>query len=118
MAATAGYFLLRGGTAKAEPTIAVLPFADLSPGRDKAFLAEGVAEAILTVLAKEPGIKVIGRSSAGQLHEAGSAAADMRKAMGITHVLEGSARSMGDQLQDERATDQRRRRAAGVGRGI
>lgn len=99
LAVAAGYFLLRGGPAKAEPTIAVLPFADLSPGRDKAFLAEGVAEAILTVLAKEPGIKVIGRSSASQLEEAGKAAPEMRKAMGITHVLEGSAQSIGNQLR-------------------
>ncbi len=99
VAAAAAFFLLRGGPAKAEPTIAVLPFTDLSPGRDKAFLAEGVAEAILTVLAKEEGIKVIGRSSAGQLDEAGAAAPGMRKAMGITHVLEGSARSIGDQLR-------------------
>lgn len=97
--AGAGYFLLRGSSAKAEPVVAVLPFTDLSPARDKAFLAEGVAEAILTGLAKEQGIKVIGRSSAAQLHEAGAEAPEMRKAMGITHVLEGSARSIGDQLR-------------------
>ncbi len=100
IALVSGFYLVKGGPAEAEaPVIAVLPFADLSPGRDKAFLAEGVGEAILTVLAKEPGLKVIGRTSASQLHEAGSAAPEMRKAMGITHVLEGSARSMGEQLR-------------------
>ena len=96
----AGLYFMFGSRAEVEaPVIAVMPFSDLSPGRDKEFLAEGVGEAILTVLAKEPGLKVIGRTSASQLHDAGGAAADMRKAMGITHILEGSARSMGDQLR-------------------
>lgn len=87
------------GEASTTPVLAVLPFSDLSPEGDKAYLAEGVAEAILSGLAKEPGIKVIGRSSAKQLQDAGGAAPEMRRAMGITHVLEGSARSIGDQLR-------------------
>ena len=100
LAVAAAFFLMKSQTAKAgTPVIAVMPFADLSPEGDKAYLAEGVAEAILTGLAKEPGIKVIGRSSARQLNESGAAASDMRRAMGITHVLEGSARSIGDQLR-------------------
>ena len=81
------------------PTLAVLPFTDLSPDGDKAFFAEGVAEAILTILAREPGIKVLGRSTARQLQESGAEASEMRQALGITHVLEGSARSAGDQLR-------------------
>lgn len=98
--AAGGWWLLRPASAKAEtPVIAVMPFSDLSQGGDRAYLSEGVAEAILTVLAKEPGISVIGRSSAQQLHQAGAAAPEMRRAMGITHVLEGSARSLGDQLR-------------------
>lgn len=99
-AAFGGWWLLGSRSeASATPVLAVLPFSDLSPQGDKAYLAEGVAEAILSGLAKEPGIKVIGRSSAKQLHDAGGAAAEMRQAMGITHVLEGSARSIGDQLR-------------------
>ena len=89
----------KSSAAAETPVLAVLPFSDLSPEGDKAYLAEGVAEAILTGLAKEPGIKVIGRNSARQLHEAGKGAPAMRRALGITHVLEGSARSIGDQLR-------------------
>ena len=81
------------------PVLAVLPFSDLSPEGNKGYLGEGVAEAILTVLAKEPGVKVIGRNSAKQLQEAGSDSAEMRRALGITHILEGSARSIGNQLR-------------------
>jgi adenylate cyclase len=83
----------------ATPVLAVLPFADLSPDRDKAYFAEGVAEAILTVLAKEQGFRVIGRSTAEQLHNASTNAGEMRRALGVTHLLEGSARSIDDQLR-------------------
>ena len=101
LVAVGGWWLVTGPKSDAAnpPVLAVLPFADLSPEGDKAYLAEGVAEAILTTLAKEPGIKVIGRNSAKQLHDAGSAAPEMRRALGVTHVLEGSARSIGDQLR-------------------
>jgi adenylate cyclase len=100
LAAFGAWWLLGSRSeASTTPVLAVLPFSDLSPEGDKAYLAEGVAEAILSGLAKEPGIKVIGRSSAKQLQDAGGAAPEMRRAMGITHVLEGSARSIGDQLR-------------------
>lgn len=98
--AIGGWWLMnRTQAAASTPVLAVLPFSDLSPEGDKAYLAEGVAEAILTVLAKESGFKVIGSNSARQLHNAGDKAAEMRRAMGITHVLEGSARSFGGQLR-------------------
>lgn len=97
--AFAGWWLLHGRSQASEPVLAVLPFSDLSPERDKAYFAEGVAEAILSVLAKEPGIRVVGRSTARQLQEAGAQAGKMRAELGITHVLEGSARSFGDQLR-------------------
>ena len=95
-----GLYWLRGDRAAAEtPTIAVLPFADLSPQRDKAYFSEGVAEEILSVLARDPGIKVIGRSSSRQFQTEGSDLKGIRKALGVTHVLEGSARTAGDDLR-------------------
>lgn len=81
-----------------KPSIAVLPFADLSPERDKAYFAEGVAEEILSTLAAEQGIRVLGRSSARQIERDGDPG-ELRKRLGITHLLEGSARSAGDQLR-------------------
>lgn len=81
------------------PTLAVLPFADLSPQRDKAYFSEGVAEEILSVLARDPGIRVIGRSSARQFQDSSSDLQGIRKALGVTHVLEGSARTSGDDLR-------------------
>jgi TolB-like protein len=80
------------------PAIAVLPFADLSPAHDKAYFAEGVAEEILSSLARDSGIKVLGRSSARQI-ESGVDPRDVRRKLGVTHLLEGSARSAGEQLR-------------------
>ena len=82
----------------AQPTLAVLPFADLSPKGDKAYFTEGVAEEILSLLAREPGIRVIGRSSSRRIRQGGDLR-EIRKALGVTHVLEGSARTSGDELR-------------------
>ena len=80
------------------PSIAVLPFTDLSPQRDKAYFAEGVAEEILSTLAGGEGIRVLGRTSARQI-ERSADPTDLRNRLGVTHLLEGSARSAGDQLR-------------------
>lgn len=81
------------------PTLAVLPFADLSPEGDKAYFSEGVGEAILTLLSREPGIKVIGRSSAAQFRPGEADFREIRKGLGATHILEGSARTAGEDLR-------------------
>lgn len=80
------------------PSLAVLPFADLSPDRDKAYFAEGVAEEISSALAAQRGIKVLGRTSA-RLIERNADPKTVRSRLGVTHLLEGSARSVGDQLR-------------------
>ena len=98
---TAGTFVTRGtGLVFGEQklSLAVLPFTDLSPGRDKAFFAEGVAEEILSALATEPGIKVLGRTSARQIERNPNPKA-IRASLGVTHLLEGSTRTAGNQLR-------------------
>lgn len=98
---TAGtYFTRRTGLlfGQEEVRLAVLPFADLSPTRDKAYFSEGVAEEILSTLATEPGIKVLGRTSARQI-ERNPDSQKLRQTLGVTHLLEGSARSAGDELR-------------------
>lgn len=98
VAAVAGVLSIRDLTAPEEVSLAVLPFADLSPGRDKAYFAEGVAEEILSALASEQGFKVLGRTSARELDRNPDLAA-IRQTLQVTHLLEGSARTSGDQLR-------------------
>lgn len=100
LAVGAYLYMGRGSASTAEaPTLVVLPFTDLSPNRDRAYFSEGVAEEILSVLARDPGIRVIGRSSAREFQEGSSDLSEIRKALGVTHVLEGSARTFGDELR-------------------
>ena len=78
----------------AEPALAVLPFDDLSPGGGQAYFSEGVAEEILSELASH-GVKVIGRTSARQFAEGDADLPTLRRALAVSHVLEGSVRSAG-----------------------
>jgi len=47
-------------------SIAVLPFADMSPVKDQEYFSDGLAEQLIHELAKVSGLKVVGRSSAFQ----------------------------------------------------
>jgi TolB-like protein/Flp pilus assembly protein TadD len=91
-------FLFRSSGAREDISLAVLPFADLSPARDKAYFAEGVAEEILSSLAAEKNIKVLGRTSARQIERDPDPKA-IRASLGVTHLLEGSARTAGNDLR-------------------
>ena len=82
-----------------EKSIAVLPFVDMSEGHDQQYLADGMAEEILDQLARVPGLKVIGRTSAFQFN---GKPVDLRKigtTLGAAYVLEGSVRKSGDQVR-------------------
>ena len=79
-------------------SLAVMPFSDLSPQRDKAYFAEGVAEEIRTLLSGVPGVKVVGRTSIAMLGP-GVALKEARKQLGVTHMLEGSMRVEGQQMR-------------------
>lgn len=103
----AGLFAYRALMTRQPPEIAVLPFEDLSPQRDKAFFSEGVAEEILSSLSTEKGLRVLGRTSARQIARNADPKA-LRKSLGITHLLEGSARTAGEALRvDVRLIDTR-----------
>lgn len=98
IAAAAAVFSIRILSAGEQVSLAVLPFTDLSPGRDKAYFAEGVAEEILSTLSAEKGIKVLGRTSARQI-ERDPDPKQIRAALGVTHLLEGSTRTAGNALR-------------------
>jgi TolB-like protein len=79
-------------------SIAVLPFADLSPENDQAYLSDGVAEEILNLLAEVRELRVISRSSSfqyrGDVH-----IPTVAEELDVSYVLEGSVRKSGDQIR-------------------
>jgi TolB-like protein/Tfp pilus assembly protein PilF len=81
------------------PSIAVLPFVDMSPDRDQDYFCEGMAEEILNALTRIEGLRVAARTSSFQFK---GRAADVRKVaqeLGVNTVLEGSVRKAGSQLR-------------------
>jgi TolB-like protein/Tfp pilus assembly protein PilF len=93
--------LAPGGRGAATPTvvvpsIAVLPFADMSAKHDQEFFADGVAEEILNALAHLEGLKVIGRSSSFSFRGKREDLRAIGQALGVTSVLEGSLRLEGN----------------------
>lgn len=88
----------RAAVAQPVPQLAVLPFEDLSPAHDKAYFAEGVAEQIQSSLAAEKGLKVLGQTSASAIQHSVDPRT-VRGSLGVTHLLEGSTRTAGNNLR-------------------
>jgi serine/threonine-protein kinase len=82
-----------------QPSIAVLPFADMSPGKDHEWFSDGLAEEILNALTRVAGLKVTARTSAFSFR---GEKQDIRKigdALDVRTVLEGSVRSAGSRIR-------------------
>jgi len=85
--------------ADSKPSIAVLPFADMSPEQDQGYFCEGVAEEILSALTKIRQLRVAARSSSFQFK---SDAGDVRKIgrrLAVKSILEGSVRKSENRLR-------------------
>jgi serine/threonine-protein kinase len=84
------------GTRKSEkPSIAVLPFANLSADKENEYFSDGLAEEVLNALTKIPELRVIARASAfafrGQEHDLRTIAQRLK----VLTILEGSVRRAG-----------------------
>ncbi len=79
--------------------IAVLPFSDMSPDRDQAYLCEGMAEEIMSALVRIEGLRVASRTSAFRVQRDGGDLAAIARALSVSHVLEGSVRAAGTRLR-------------------
>jgi len=93
--------LAAGGAAEAPaaPSIAVLPFRDMSAARDQDYFCEGVADEILHSLTRVPGLRVAARSSSFQFVAGSADVREVAERLAVGHVLEGSVRRDGDRLR-------------------
>jgi len=82
-----------------QPSIAVLPFADMSPGKDHEYFSDGLAEEILNLLAKIPGLKVIARTSSFAFRGKEQDIRNIAEALGVRTILEGSVRRAGSRIR-------------------
>jgi TolB-like protein/DNA-binding winged helix-turn-helix (wHTH) protein len=80
-------------------TIAVLPFADLSPAKDMEYFADGIADELVTGLAKAANLRVMGRRSAFAFKGRNEDAQTIGKLLRVANILEGSVRADGDRIR-------------------
>lgn len=82
-----------------DASIAVLPFADLSPDGNQEYFADGISEELLNVLAQVDGMKVAGRTSSFAFKGRNEDLREIGQVLNVAHILEGSVRSQGDKVR-------------------
>jgi TolB-like protein len=87
------------GAAAVQPSVAVLPFADMSPSRDLEYFGDGIAEEILNALAQVNELKVIGRTSSFSFKGKADDLRAIGQKLGVETILEGSVRKEGGILR-------------------
>ena len=87
------------GVPGAGPSIAVLPFTDMNPGKEQDYFGDGIAEEILGALSRVGGLRVPGRSSSFWFKGKNVDPAEIARKLGVTHLLEGSVRRSGSKLR-------------------
>jgi TolB-like protein/class 3 adenylate cyclase/rhodanese-related sulfurtransferase len=82
-----------------KPSIAVLPFDNMSGEAEQAYFADGMTEDLITDLSKISGLFVISRNSAFTYKDKPVKVRDVAEELGVRYVVEGSVRRAGDQVR-------------------
>jgi serine/threonine protein kinase len=81
------------------PSVAVLPFADLSPEGDQEYFCDGLAEELISALSQLPNLRTVARSSAFRFRGKAYDVREIGQQLGVRTVLEGSVRKSGTRLR-------------------
>jgi len=81
------------------PSIAVLPFTDMSAEKDQDYFGEGIAEELINALAHIQGLRVVARTSAFALKGMNFDIREIGRKLDVKAVLEGSIRKVGNRLR-------------------
>jgi len=84
---------------KSCPSIAVLPFTNLSPKDEQQYFGDGLAEEIITALAKLPELLVAGRTSSFFFRDKDADLNDIARHLNVEYILEGSIRREGNRTR-------------------
>jgi len=82
-----------------KPSIAVLPFTNMSGDRDQEYFSDGITDDIIAALSRLPGLFVIDRNSVFTYKGKPVKAQQVSRELGVQYVLEGSVRKAGDQVR-------------------
>jgi adenylate cyclase len=86
-------------TAIGAPSIAVLPFTNMSGDPEQEFVADGIAEDIITALSRYPSLFVIARNSSFTYKGRAVDLKQVGRELGVRYVLEGSVRRAADRIR-------------------
>jgi len=89
----------RSLTAIPEKSIAVLPFVDMSAGKDQEYFSDGISEELLNLLAKIPQLQVTARTSSFAFKGKEIGVPEIARTLHVAHVLEGSVRKAGNSVR-------------------
>jgi adenylate cyclase len=90
---------LVGSNLSSEKSIAVLPFNNLSAGKDETYFSDGISEELLGALAKVDGLRVAARRSSFSFKDKEAELAEIAARLNVEHVLEGSVRRDGNRVR-------------------
>jgi adenylate cyclase len=80
-------------------TVAVLPFADMSPGRDQQYLCDGLADELIGALTHVDGLRVAARTASFRFRDMGADVQAVGRQLGVAALLEGSVRKAESRLR-------------------
>jgi serine/threonine-protein kinase len=86
-------------TVRPLPSVAVLPFANMSGDREQEYFSDGLSEEIINALVKVPGLKVIARTSAFAFKGQNADIRRIAETLGVANILEGSVRRSGNRIR-------------------
>ena len=87
------------GAATRLPSVAVLPFANMSADADQEYFCDGMAEEIINALANVEGLRVVARTSSFAFKGRGEDVREIGRKLGVESVLEGSVRRAGSRVR-------------------
>lgn len=81
------------------PSLAVLPFVDMTDGRNHEWFADGITDELINALTRIPGLRVIARTSTFAFKNKAEDVRSIAGVLGVSHVLEGSVRKAGTHVR-------------------
>ena len=81
------------------PSVAVLPFVNMSGDRDNEYFSDGLTETLLHMLSQLPGLRVAARTSSFAFKGQSVSIAEIAAALGVANVLEGSVQKADDRVR-------------------
>jgi TolB-like protein/DNA-binding winged helix-turn-helix (wHTH) protein len=82
-----------------QPSIAVLPFTNMSGDREQEYFSDGITDDLITALSRIPNLFVIARTSTFTYKGKAAKVQEVSRELGVKYILEGSVHKAGDQVR-------------------